>query len=351
MLTRLKDRAGALWRSQRSERAWLDHAVRAWTQLSKTNGGLLAGALTFFSFLSLFPLILLAVSVAGFVFSANPELEQRLFDKIAEQAPGQLGDTIKASITAAVNAKASLGIVAVLGLLLTGLGWINNLRQATEQVWGHPPQQRSFLAAKSADLVVLVGLGLGLLFSVALTAGGTALSGILLRAVNLDDAPGARWLTTVIGLAIAVVADLAIFGFLIVRLPRATVGFGLALRGTVLMAVGFEILKLFGTYYIARVASSPTVGAFGSIIGILVWFNLVFRYLLYCTAWTATGAGRPSAVQAGLAPVGLAPVGVAVGAPGGGRPGRPSGSAAATPPPRRGVAWALALGALVRRRR
>lgn len=337
MLSKLKNRASGIWSAQRRKRAWLDHAVRAWSQLSQTNGSLLAGALTFFSFLALFPLILLAVAVAGFVFASDPDLEQRLFTKIAEQAPGKFGTTIKDAIQNAVDAKTGVGIVALAGLLLTGLGWVNNLRQATEQVWGHSPPKRSFIPAKIADLSVLVGLGLGLLLSVALTAVGSALSGTVLRATHLNDIPGASVLTLVLGILIAVIADLAIFGFLLVRLPKAEVPRGLALRGALLAAVGFEILKLFGTYYIAKVSSNASYGAFGTIIGVLVWLNLVFRYLMYCTAWTATGTVGRSAVAAGLGPVGV-------------RPGEP-GTATGGGDVRQGLAWAVLLGALARRRR
>jgi membrane protein len=337
LLTRLKDRGAAIWTNQRARHDWLDHSVRAWTQLGQTNGSLLAGALTFFSFLALFPLVLLAVAIAGFVFASNPNLERELFDKIAEQAPGKFGDTIKEAITTAIDAKTGVGIVALAGVLLTGLGWVNNLRQATEQVWGHKPPKRSFLAAKIADLSVLVGLGLGLIISVGITAVGSALSGTILRATHLDTIPGASWLTLVIGIAVGVAADLLIFAFLLVRLPKAEVPREVALRGTLLTAIGFEILKLFGTYYIAKVSTSPTVGAFGSIIGVLVWLNLVFRYLLYCTAWTATGAKAPSAVEAGVGPVGIK------------SPGGPGDDVSAGLG--RGFAWALILGALVRRRR
>ena len=338
MLTRLK----TIWRGQRDRRPWLDHAVRAWQQLGRTNGSLLAGALTFFSFLALFPLILLGVSIAGFVLSSDRSLETRLLNKIADQAPGGLGSTISDAIKTAVDAKTGVGIVALVGLLLTGLGWISNLRSATEQVWGHPPPQRSFLGAKVADLFVLVGLGFGLIVSVALTATGSALTGTVLRSVHLDDAPGAYVLTAVLGILIAAAADVIIFGFLLIRLPKQSVPRGLAVRASVLAAVGFEILKLFGTYYIARVAKSPTVGTFGSIIGVLVWLNLVFRYLLYCTAWTATGVRDRPVVETGAAPLGVTAGMRAAG----------SGSASApAPAPRRRLALVLTMAALARRRR
>ncbi len=53
------------------------------------------------------------------------------------------------------------------------------------------------------------------------------------------------------------------------------------------------MLKVVGAYYIARVTHSPTVGVFGSVIGLLVWIYLVARFLLYCAAWTATATERP----------------------------------------------------------
>lgn len=274
---------------------WLAHAVAAWAQLGNTNGSLLAGALTFISFLALFPLVLLAVSVTGFVLGNNDGLRQQLFARVTAQVPGQFGDTLRTIIDTAISARTGIGVVGLVGLVLTGLGWISNLRLAIEQVWGHPVPKRSFLGAKLADLSVLAGLGAGLLVSVGLTASGTALTGLLLRVTHLADVPGAGVATRVLTIAVAVAADMVIFGFLIVRLPRASLPRSLVVRSALLAAVGFEILKIVGTYYIKRVSSSPTYGTLGTLIGVLVWLNLVFRFLLYCTAWTATatppGAG------------------------------------------------------------
>lgn len=325
-------------RTEQRRRPWLDHLIRAWQQCSRTNAPLLAGALTYFSFLALFPLVLLAVAITGYVLSHHPELQKQLLDKVAEQAPGDFGKTLSDAIDTAIGARAAVGLIGLGGVALTGLGWINNLRAATEAVWGHPPRQRSLVGAKVADATVLVGLGLGLILSVAITAVGTALTGTVLRALSADDLPGITWLTKVLGIAVAVLADVVIFGFLLVRLPRAEVARDVALRAALLAAIGFEILKIFGTYYIAKVSTSPTAGIFGSVLGILVWLNLVFRYLLYCTAWTATAT----------------PI-----ADGGDQSAGSASSRADTPrraeqsaarPPRRGLAVALTLGALVGRR-
>ncbi len=135
-----------------------------------------------------------------------------------------------------------------------------------------------------------------------------------------------------------------IFGFLLVRLPKADVTRGVAVRGALLASVGFEILKLFGTYYIAHVATSPTAGIFGSIIGVLVWLNLVFRFLLYCTAWTAT------ATDPALEPDGPVPAAVARARRGGGPAAPAPPESAPARPASRGLATVLVAWALLRRR-
>src|SRR5437879_2368186 len=91
-----------------------------------------------------------------------------------------------------------------------------------------------------------------------------------------------------------------VFGWLLVRLPQVLVTRRTAIRTILLAAVGFEVLKLVGTFYLARIAQSPTAAALGAVIGILIFIDLVSRYLLYCVAWAAvaTTAGRPAEIVA-----------------------------------------------------
>ena len=61
-LAQIKEQASARWNSAQSRYAWLAHIVRAWDRYMANNGNQYAGAITFFSFLALFPLILLIIS-------------------------------------------------------------------------------------------------------------------------------------------------------------------------------------------------------------------------------------------------------------------------------------------------
>jgi membrane protein len=295
--------AKAAFSRARERWPWLDHVLRSWAVYKGHHGDHFAAAVTFFSFLSLFPLILLAVSIAGFVLQAHPSLAEDLFDAIADNLPGSFGDTLQESIDAAIDARAGVGLLGLGGLLFTGLGWVGNLRSAIEGVWGQEPAKRSFVRAKLADLLVLAGLGLGAVISIGLTAvGATATTGVL-DLLNLGDVPGLFLVTKVVGIALAVAGDVLIFGWLLIRLPRATVPRAVGLRAALLTAVGFEILKLAGTFFITRATQSATAGIFASVIGILVWLNLVSRFLLFCAAWTATATGTTPPAQDEPVPV------------------------------------------------
>ena len=81
--------------------------------------------------------------------------------------PGSVGKTLSDSMQSAIDARTGVGIIGLAGVLLTGLGWIGNLRRAIDAVWARPPAQRPFLKEKTGDLLILAGLGFGLLASVA----------------------------------------------------------------------------------------------------------------------------------------------------------------------------------------
>lgn len=302
-IPRAKDAVTSWWRRLRERRTSVRHTAEAWQRLQDNNGGQYAAAITYFSFLALFPLILLAVSIAGYVLHSHPQTLQSLFDRVTANVPGQLGTTLKKSISTAIKRRAGVGIVGLVGVLLTGLGWIGNLRAAVEAVWGSKPKGHNFLVARLWNLMVLAGLALGLVVSLALTTGGTALSNKLVSLLALDGKPGTQTLVTVVGLALAVAGDMIIFSWLIVRLPGAEVPSRIVVKGALLASVGFEVLKIAGTYTIKRSASSPTAGPFAGPVAILIWIQLVARWMLFCAAWMSVltaeqaAAGVPEAVQ------------------------------------------------------
>ena len=285
---RLKNGVTRRWQDARARHPWLDHVARGYGHYQNRHGDQLAAAVTYFSFLALFPLILLGVSVTGYVLASSPDLQKELLDHVAAQAPGSFGKTLNSAIGTAIRQRTAVGVVGLVGLALTGLGWIDNLRTALDTLWRNDDRQQPFLKRKLADALILFGLGLGLLITVGITAGGTALGHKLLVWTNLDGSTGAGTATAVLAVLLAVGGNMLIYGWVLIRIPYAQVSRRTAFRTSLLAAVGFEILKLIGTYYIARITRSSSYSLVGPVVGVLVFINLVARYSLFCAAWAAT---------------------------------------------------------------
>jgi membrane protein len=153
----------------------LDHLVRAGQSYTAHHGDHYAAAITFFSVLSLVPLLMIAFAAAGFVLAGNPELLRHLQDQIQASAPAGLGPTLDQVIVGAINSRGGVGIVGLLGALYSGLGWMSNLREALTAQWRsttqgeRPPEPEGFLRRKVFDLLALLSLGLALVASFALT--------------------------------------------------------------------------------------------------------------------------------------------------------------------------------------
>ena len=152
---------------------------------------------------------------------------------------------------------------------------------------------------------MLAGLGIGVLLSLGLTTVGTAVTAQLIRAADLGSVPGITLLVKVAAIGLGVLGDMVIFGWLLIRLPRARVARSVALRTSLLAALGFEVLKIVGTYTIAKSTQSPTLGPFASLLAVLIWIQLVARYMLFCTAWAATATAPAASPAAAIPPLAL----------------------------------------------
>ena len=286
----------------RARYAWLDHLLRANESFTDNHGNHYAAAITYFSVLSLVPILMVAFAVAGFVLAHEPSLLNQLQANITKSVPGALGATISTTIKGAIAARSAVGIVGLIGALYSGVGWMTNLRDALTAQWGIEKQKLPLIPTLAKDLLSLIGLGLALVVSFAITAAGTGLGALLLRLVGLADTGWARTLLVLFTIVLAIAADFLVFLWVISRLPRERVSARSAVRGALAASIGFEVLKQVATILLKSATSSPTATVFGPVIGLLVFANLVSRFLLYITAWTATAREnelrRPAPVTA-----------------------------------------------------
>lgn len=289
------------WTAAQNRWPFVRHVAAAWKRQSDYKGGQYAAAIAYYSFLALFPLLLLAASVTGFVLDRNPGVRDDLLSAITDNIPGDFGRTLADSVQTFIDNRTSVGLIGLVGLLLTGLGWVGNLRTAVEVMWGRLRVQRNFFLLKLHNLAVLAGLGLGVLLSLGLTIFGTSLTDQCVAWLGWDHIYGIPLLVKAIGIVLALIGDMVIFTWLLIRLPGVRVPRRVAFKGALFASVGFEVLKIVGTYTVAHSARSLTAGPFASVIAILVWIQLVARWVLYSAAWTAVVteevAGDPGAAE------------------------------------------------------
>ncbi|MEU0883981.1 inner membrane protein YhjD [Lentzea sp. NPDC005914] len=294
----------------RRKYAWLDHIMLAYERYTERYGTHYAAAVTYFSVLSLVPMLMIGFAVAGFVLQSQPELLAQLRDAIAHAVPDEdLRDQINEAVNTALDSKGTVGIIGLLGAAYSGLGWMSNLRDALTAQWGHAKENLPFLGSLWRDLVALIGLGLAIVLSFAITAAGSGFAEDLLDWMGFENAGWAHALVRIASIILSLLANWMVFLWVLARLPRKAVGWRSALRGAFAAAIGFEVLKQAATIFLSFVTRSPTSAAFGSVIGVLVFANLVAQFLLFITAWTATAReNREPEVVPVPAPAVISPV-------------------------------------------
>ncbi|MER7667781.1 YihY/virulence factor BrkB family protein [Kitasatospora sp. NPDC096128] len=253
---------------------------RVYEYFSAARGNRLAGAVTFFGFLALFPLLTVGLAIAAATLNGSQVAD--LQHRISDQLPG-LSDAL--NLPSLVANAGTLGLVSGALLLVSGLGWVDTMRTSIRDLWQLPQEDGNPVLRKAWDVVVLAGLGLVSLFSLGASATGTTLAGRIADAIGL----GSGYLLTGVGVLIAIACDMLLFAYLLAPFPGIT---GQRRRdlltGALIGAVGFELLKLLLASYLGSVAGRSLYGAFATPVALLLWINFVSRLLMYCVAWTAT---------------------------------------------------------------
>jgi membrane protein len=287
-ISRAVGAARELLRRQRAQRPWLDHLVHAGGHYNRVHGDLLASGVTYYVFLALFPVVFLLASVAGFVLSGNPVLLDQLTSAVQDAVPGPTGQRLADQVTSAIDSRGVVGTIGLIGFLFVGLGAMDKLRVGMDIIWRGRPDAPDFFGDRVKDLVALLGLGAAAVLSIALTTTATRASAWLLDWIGLDQVPGFFLLTAGLGIALALAGDTLVFLWLLKGVPGTPFGFRRLLPGAVFGAVGFEVLKLVGTWYLSIIGDNVTAQALGSIVGLIVWINVVARFAFYTAAWTST---------------------------------------------------------------
>lgn len=244
---------------------WVGFPLAVAYKFGEDQGPYLAALITYYGFLSLFPLLLLLASILGFVLQHDSDLQRRVLDSTLSQFPvigDQLGDPqgLQGSGVALVVG----GVVAIYG----ALGVAQALQNAMNVAWAVPRHRRpNPLKARLRSLVLIMTGGVAVLATTILSALGASPAAY--------GAELGQWSSILVMLAALVVnAAVFILAFRICTTQRISARE--LLPGAITAAIVWQLLQLFGTAYVGNVVkgAGATYGVFALVLGMLAWIFL-----------------------------------------------------------------------------
>jgi YihY family inner membrane protein len=264
-LKRLLDRFDRFQRSH----GWLAFPVAVVKKYGDDRGGYLSALIAYYGFLSLFPLLLLMVTVLGIVLSGHPDLRASIETSALRQFP-IIGPQLSNNVNAIRGSALTLAI-GLIGALWGGFGVTQAIENAFDEVWGIPRRRRSnFLRARVRGLLMMLALGAFVAASTLLSAAGTGIAqrGWLGRSLPIAGT-----------LALSVALYLVSFRVLTARDLR----WAEVLPGAIVGGTSWTALQVAGGYVVQHQIRNATqlYGFFGIVLGLLFWIYLAAQLTVY----------------------------------------------------------------------
>jgi membrane protein len=222
----------------------------------------MAAGVAYYVFLSIFPLILGAISILGY-FLPSTEIQDQLFNFFRENIPGAV-NVLQANIERVMSLRGTLGILGIIGLLWAGSGALAAIGHAINVAWDIP-REMQFYWKKMRDIGLTIGLGLLFIISLGF--------GVVFNIAQVRNIPVIGLTIVQIGLRIiAFLLALTIFLILFKIIPNTRTYWRHIWFGALVTAVLFEIGRSLTFLYLTSFSNYQLVyGSIASVIVLLIW--------------------------------------------------------------------------------
>ncbi|HVC85430.1 MAG TPA: YihY/virulence factor BrkB family protein [Solirubrobacteraceae bacterium] len=238
-------------------------------KFGEDNGGQLAGLIAYYAFFSLFPLLLVLVTLLGLLLHGNPHLQNQIVHSSLASFP-IIGTTIEKHLPS-LNVGGLPLAIGIATALLAGLGVMHAMQIAQDRMWDVAPARRnSFLRTRLRGLALLAILG-----SVNIAAT------VIVGWVDAGSAPGV--VGTLAALVVSTALDLGLFVAAFVLLTSYPATVREILPGAVLATILWQLLQHAGGYIVVHQLKhfADVYSLFAIVLGTLAWLHLGAQATLY----------------------------------------------------------------------
>jgi membrane protein len=253
-------------------------------------GQLLAAAIAFYTLLSLAPLVIIAVAIAGMVLGRGTAHEE--MTRVLHQTMGAQSASVIEAWVAEASRGGELASVVGIGLMLLAASKLGTrLRQALNQVWDIDadaiiPGLRTVLRRRLIAVALAIAAGPILLVVVSSRALLSALHQVWFASAQMLGV-----LIQLLQIAFSLATVMGVFAIIFRYVPDARVSWKAAWQGGLMASVLFNVGNALVGLYLGRAGTAP-FGVAASVLVLLAWLQFSAHILLIAAEFTKLQAKR-----------------------------------------------------------
>jgi len=284
------------------------HLLAAADRYGKRLGPAFAGAITYFSVLSMVPILMLSVAGLGMVLTVlRPDLLQSIQAQITEllgditvadqQGDESLGDQLGRLLEQWLMNWRSLSAIALLTAAYSGSNWGGNLKRAVRVMWcdrmADAAERKNFVVELFVNLLIFIGLWLCVIAGISVAQAGSSLSTQLINLFGWNDVWGISGWLRIISIVLTFLVSLILFAFLFLVLPNQPASRRARLIGIVAGGLALTVMQQLAGTLSGMMSGQRTASVFGPIIVLMLLLNVLASIILVIAAWIGTDRTWP----------------------------------------------------------
>ena len=276
--------------------AWFP--IRVWRHFLIHNGFLLGAGISYQALFAIFAAIYVAFAITGLWLGGNEDAVNAMIALINSYIPGLIGDNgVITTEEVQQVASSTSGVLGVTGLIALGaviwtaIGWVTYSRRGVRDIFGIPPDRRSYVLLKARDLLAAIIFGAALIIGALLTWVSSWLLTWILSLVGVEST------TVIVDSSIrigSVIVSFVINASALAALFRFLTGTSLRWRviwpGALLGGAALTVLQFGAGLLLSYTPSNPLLATFAIFVGLLLWFKISGIIMLVAAAWIAVAS-------------------------------------------------------------